>query len=1258
MGLFTRKKRDPPSPAAPAPPPSSAASRQLDSLSIPYEQTSRHPGLAENSRPAKNVSPTSSSSRFHNIFRSASRPDPAPATRPVPPRQSFSDPVSTPYAQKDVRDPRDHVPGRISTSESIWDDAGAPLGRGGSTPGTPNSLDPLDRYRLFATGQAKGASTLSLPVFDDHDANEGRRRISTSTARESNNEMIYAVESRQEEGHGASGSGGDAGGKWSRWKLGRGQKQRSGSMSSARFFGGDGSNGASRTGDESGFVVTSFRSVSRVHEDPISPVTPTSPPLPPLPSLPAQTDISPYEQPDHQQQQESIRASIDLGSSQPRRPPLNVYGPGSNGASPPGFADRAPSPSTISVEAFRLASARSKSSVSLVSLPNMADAHSPPLDSDRPKFEPVQRPSSRASRRQSTYSDLGLDSGSSFLPPRPRFAHHSNSSSSSIQSRKSSNPSIGNQTPPLHVRSVEGNALSTSESVMSINSYTTAVEPRTAPTSAQSTPATQRIAPSGDATRSALTRPPNAKRLSSSDSELRLIASYADSITSNEFSTSPVAYKNSPLPAAVSASTPRSKGNNSRDSHAPSFAVQPPTPATVSDVTDSPSASPSATRPPANRQYPKRSSSLATDATKAALQSMIAGDAMRRQSFNSSAKPAVSPLKSKAQRSGPRGWMSDSSDEDEQEALETDNSNSDSEDEVPLSQIKSRSQTDLSLPPALVQAEQRARAELEAAAAQKAVQAAESKLNGSSATGLVRRSSNRRSVSTLSISTAAMAIPTATAASSSSPNLVPSSPTRSILQRPHHPRSVSNPNTPFPTVSSTAAAPPVPALSAGIADRSSSSSGTGSSSSALLTPGDLSPAVSDLGLKSQSGLPNLGKPSVKFDLAALSSSSAPNRFNKSRRTSAIQSSQSNIGFQPSRHRPTQSLQPSFSPFGASNAGSVAPARGPRSSIVHTPSSTTLASSRTAVETNASPGDVYDRMKSRHKKEAVDALKIGTDLNHPSGFVPVHDDEDDEDEDEPLANLPTRGGAASMIGGMDAGGGGSMIAGMSPYGGMGMGMGMGFGGVYSPLAMAPPGVDPYLCQSRTYSASHGAARSSLLPATDASLPPDQKMSLHQRSQQMMAMMQQAAVQAKAESVAGSAMGGYGNHEGSMLGGEGSARTGAPRGPRGNLHGASMSMSNLNSFASYGSIQPQVNASARLPPFAPSFAMSAPFMHPGMTAHQHSASLYQAPAYANSSIGFSPAMHTGGRGSIIGAPTNSKGLNPGGRAASMLGFDQRR
>ncbi|GAA6014545.1 hypothetical protein JCM11491_004535 [Sporobolomyces phaffii] len=1268
MGLFTRKKRDPPRSTATTPTSQPSHSPSPHSLAIPLDQRSTASDQSQKSRSPKARSP----SRFHNIFRSTSHSDPVPthsiATLPPLPRQSLSDQSNSYSRGRDAQSQTSTPFRNHPTSDGSWDDAGTPLrGRPSLNLDASSHLEPLDRYRQFAGRGGNAASTVSLPASYGEDP-DARRRISTSTARETINETIYPVTSV---GHGDERSEA-GGGKWSRWKMGRagGSKQRTGSMSSMRVFGGgdfSGGNGHDDE-DEGGFVVKSFRTVSRVHEDPVASASPTSPPLP---SLPSGSAISVYDQ-QESQQQESIRASIDLGSSQTRRPPLSVLPNNSNSNSSSSgrynFGDRAPSPSTISVEAFRLASARTKSSVSLVSL----NVDSPPLDNDRPKFEPVQRPSSRASRRQSTYSELSVDTGSAFLPPRPRFAHHSNSSNSSIQSRKSSNHSIGGtQTPPVaQTPPSDANDLNPSESLMSINSFTTAAEPRTAPTSARSTPAVSRVSSpsakspstspyalptSSSKTGSAIpVRPAAVKRLSSGDSELRWIASYADSITSSEITTSPVAFQNPPLPFPPAhgsktspVSTPKSKSGPSRISHTPSFSVQPPTPATVSDA--SPSSSPSASRsPPSNRQYPQRTSSLVNDSTKAALRSMGVGDSPRRQSTSNVSKPSPTSIKSnkKAARAASRGWMSDSSDEDEQEALETDNSNSDSDDEVPLSQIRSRSQTDLSLPPALVQAEQRAKAELEATAtpSKPAVQAAESKLTGGaggggSTLGLARRGSNRRSVSTLSLATSVMAIPTMTAASSSTPNFAPSSPTRSILQRPHHPRSVSNPNTPFPTSASVSAPPPVPALPAGVADRSSSSSGTGSSSSALLTPGDLSPAVSDLGLKSHPGLPNLSKPSVKFDLAALSSQSDAGRWNKGRRASAIHTSQSTVGSQFSLHRPTQSLQPSsFAPQNFPRAAaSLAPSRGPRSSLAPSPSSNSMASSRTAVEGASTPGSVYDRMKARHKQEAVEALKIGADLNHPSGLVPEHvGDDDDEDEDEPLANLPTRGGTGSMIGGMDAGG--SMLGGVhSPYGAMGMNVGVGFGGAYSPLAVAPFGVDPYLY---------------------ASLPLDQKMSLHQRSQQMMAMMQQAAIQASV--VAGSAVGGATSREGSMLGGECGPRRGGGgggAGPRGRLHGASMSMSNLESFAAG---QTQFNVGARLPPFAPTFAMSNAFMQPGIPAyhhHQQSGSVYQVPTYANSALGFSPALGGGG-GSTLGGPTNRKGLNPGGRAASMMGFDQRK
>ncbi|GAA6062234.1 hypothetical protein JCM10212_000813 [Sporobolomyces blumeae] len=1291
MGLFSKKKRDPPSPRSPQSTLDSSSSARTTSA----QQTSQFLSLPRDSPAEAEVkprSPTSSAgSRFTNLFRSNSPAEPASnrSATAATPRRSFSGPTDTQYdgheanrylvptaapsgARGFVRAPID---GRATAQDgpNVLADPRASTSAGYA----PVPLETLDRYKLFAGSGAAGGSTASLPLFPREEP-EGHRRISTSTTRDRPYEPIHPVVSRNDDDDQSLGVAA-GGGKWSRWKMGRGQKQRTGSMSSMRVFGGD-SNG-SAVGDEGGFVVTSFRTVSRVHEDPVTPSSPTSPPLPPLPSVPSGSALSTYESDPYQQ--ESLRTSVDYGANYPRRPALNTRGPATD--SPPALsrdaAKRTPSPSTISVEAFRLASARSKSSVSLSSMAVATDPSSPPLDHDRPKFEPVQRPSSRTSRRQSTYSDLGVGSGagsSEFLPPRPRFAHHSNSSNSSIQSRKSSQHSIASQTPPVATPPSQplaetgraGAGLPPSESFMSVNSFATALESRTASPSTRTTPAQSRIAspvrastsstsalalssPSATGSSALPTRPPNPKRISSGDSDLRWIASYADSIMSNDVTTSPVSYQNPPFPLATPAqrpavSTPTRKEpatRASRASHTPSFSVQPPTPVT-SEISGSPApstSSPAASRP-TQQKYPKRASSLMSDSTTAALQAAGVGAVPRRKSVDVLTKPVIARPTGKGKAAGlpaSRGWMSDSSDEEEQEALETD-SGSDSDDEVPLAAIRSRSQTDLSLPPALAQAEVRAKAELEAAAASK--QASEAKANGS-LLGLGRRGSNRRSISTLSFSTAAMPVPIATAASSSTPNLPPASPTRSILQRPNHPRSVSNPNTPYPSSPTAPAAPAVPAVPSRVTDRSSSSSGTGSTSSALLTPHDLSPAASDLDTKARPGPPPVGGQSVTFDLASMSSASDASRWNKGRRASAIVSSQSSVGsrFTPNgsnfgMHRSTQSLQPFPAASTIGPRSQAAPRSGrpaPGSTLAPSPSGTSLASSKTAVEQNGATGDVFDRMKARHKQEAVEALKLGADLNNPSGLVP-QDDEDDEDE--PLANLPTRNG--SMIGGMDGasmmGGQGAMM-GMPyqqhPYGGMGMGMG--FGGAYSPLAVAPPGVDPYLY---------------------ASLPPDQKMSLHQRSQQMMAMMAQAAMQAKAESVTGSAIGGgYGGNDGSMIGGEGG---GAHRGPRGGMHGASMSMSNLGSFASYGHFQAdQFNANARLPPFAPSFQMSAPFMHAGM--HAPSNSLYQMPGFAGSALGFAPSMYAGpGGGSVVGGPAKGQGgrrgsFVPGGRAASMMG-----
>lgn len=113
--------------------------------------------------------------------------------------------------------------------------------------------------------------------------------------------------------------------------------------------------------------------------------------------------------------------------------------------------------------------------------------------------------------------------------------------------------------------------------------------------------------------------------------------------------------------------------------------------------------------------------------------------------------------------------------------------------------------------------------------------------------------------------------------------------------------------------------------------------------------------------------------------------------------------------------------------------------------------------------NASTG-VFERMKARHKAEALEAIRLGQDLNGTA--LDTGNEDDDEDDDEPLASLPQRRRGSqveSMMGAMPP---------MSVYGGSQFGQQQqqfyqpqsSIGG-YSPLAMAPPGVDPYLCELR-------------------------------------------------------------------------------------------------------------------------------------------------------------------------------------------------
>ena len=552
----------------------------------------------------------------------------------------------------------------------------------------------------------------------------------------------------------------------------------------------------------------------------------------------------------------------------------------------------------------------------------------------------------------------------------------------------------------------------------------------------------------------------------------------------------------------------------------------------------------------------------------------------------------------------------------------------------------------------------------------------------------------------------------------------PASPTVQAFQSSTASSSMSVP--PVPALQGPAALPPVASplfASVTARDRSSASasassgSGSASTSSVPITPKD-SPSASHLGFPasslhqqqqlgdSTSGASALGKPSVKFDPVASQTDAAG--WNRGRRLSAITSSAASalgVPLPPSQQQQQPSLAhratPSMPHLGAGYAASSARGASQQQQQRLDPRSSALASARSSMSTaaaaphtrasstaSASNGPstasssitavddgVYDRMKARHKAEALDALRIGRDLNHPSGRVPERGAAvgggESSDEDEPLANLPTKGSVLGGAGGsvMGGGGAGSMMGGMHPQ------MAMGMGGAFSPLAVAPPGVDPYLCASLLlYLLLLFALAVHLLtrrrPLADASLPLDQKMSLHQRAAQMMQMMHQASLQARAESVvAGSMLGG---HDGASS--NQSFRGGLGGGGGGMGHGSSMSLGSFDQFAQGGAGygqghggHHQHSSSMQLPPFAPSFAMSQPFFHPAQ--YSQAPSLYGMPAYAGSALGFStgpPMSAYGGGGapqSVMGHPAStgqlrSSGGRGGARAASTMGTGPRR
>lgn len=276
-------------------------------------------------------------SRFTNALRAVSAP--APSTSQPRSRPALSV-IPVGYAGRDSGDG--------TATGSSWDDVER-LSSSGGQPRSPSA----------APVRVQGHSTTSLPLMRASLPSEGN-----------------------------GGSTGEQK-KTSRWKLGLGARRRSVSASVDPVRGGKGDTLADS--DKTGFVVMSFRSVSRVHEDPVAQRYPTLPygaalptpyAAPPLVAAPANS-TSP-----------SSYSRIEAGSYR--------------------ASERAPSP-TISVEAFRFASARRASAV---------------FDEDtqqRPRFQP-----SRSSR-----SSI-IDSVGPPTPVAPPRAHVGESNPSAPSSNRSS----------------------------------------------------------------------------------------------------------------------------------------------------------------------------------------------------------------------------------------------------------------------------------------------------------------------------------------------------------------------------------------------------------------------------------------------------------------------------------------------------------------------------------------------------------------------------------------------------------------------------------------------------------------------------------------------------------------------------------------------------------------------------------------------------------------------------------------------------
>lgn len=422
-----------------------------------------------------------------------------------------------------------------------------------------------------------------------------------------------------------------------------------------------------------------------------------------------------------------------------------------------------------------------------------------------------------------------------------------------------------------------------------------------------------------------------------------------------------------------------------------------------------------------------------------------------------------------------------------------------------------------------------------------------------------RRPLERRAVSTLSFSQ-----------HSSTTTAAPSSPTSQVPSPSSGSRSYSNPSTPRPLATSIATDLPSrpPQLVESRASRlvqqqrssttsSSSGSGSGSGSSQPRTPLDGSPATSTLGVKGSeknvqfNGLDILSANGINairrigsqgilmanqrpqsiqpnsISLAPASSQSGQQQRNPQRQSylppprpastvgfntgsSNIDprlrtSSYGNLSATSSNNSRSYATSTTASAFNNPRRGSTVPAP---ASISVSRSTPALSNSSAAKETTG--GEVYNRMKARHRVESMQAISLGRDLNG-DGLIKGHSarpgddaDSDDDDDHVPLAAHAARSRAGSQAGSVY----GSPAASPQYYGSPSSSQFFQqqqtppppsvMGGYSTHLSQAPPGVDPQLY---------------------ASLPPDQKLSLHHQAEQMLRMMQVNAMRYKAESEAG-------------------------------------------------------------------------------------------------------------------------------------------